>query len=104
MRALREWCEACGRRVVRHGKVCRKCEARVQAELARARRLMGRMSTGNLVLAYRGTVRDLRARALPELRRAGMRGLTPARNAPAVQRALNRLMKREALAEWAARA
>jgi len=88
VRTLRERCEGCGRRVVRHGKVCRSCEAQVQRALLDARRL----AAGHAVLGFRGTVGDLRARVLPEIRRAGMRGLRPGRE---VQRVLNGLMARE---------
>jgi len=85
-----ERCEHCGR-CIRHGKVCQSCERQVQRALLDARRLVA----GNVVLGFRGTVRDLRARALPEVRRASMQGLTLAGGARQVQWALNALMASE---------
>lgn len=65
-----ERCERCGRRVVRHGKICRRC-------------------------AYVGTVRGLRERVLPEIRRAAMSGLRL--GSPALQARINAIMVRERL-------
>ncbi len=90
MPRVHDGCERCGR-PVRHGKVCRSCEAQVRRALLHARRL----AVGHAGLGFRGTVRDLRARVLPELRRAGMRGLTLTGAARQVQRSLNALMASE---------
>ncbi len=69
-------CERCGRGI-RYGKVCRRCEADVARQLEEARRLVNRGLRG---IGYAGTVGGLRSQVLPALRRAGMQGLTLARD------------------------
>lgn len=92
------WCERCGRRRVRDGRICRRCERESDEQLRRARGLVNRALVG---LGYAGTVRGLRDQVLPEIRRAGMAGLRL--GAPTLQARLNAIMVRERLARgWVA--
>jgi hypothetical protein len=88
MRARRERCEVCGRRRVKHGRICRGCKARVQRELDEARGLVNRS-----LIVYAGTVGRFRRHVLPELRRAGVRGETLCRDGGWIQGRLNRFMR-----------
>lgn len=79
-------CESCGRRIA-HGRVCRRCEDDTQRQLDRARGLVDRALVG---VGFRGTVGQLRARALPAIRRAAMEGMTLRTAAVRVQARIDR--------------
>jgi hypothetical protein len=93
MRKARKRIGRCGvcRRSITVGKVCKGCEARIARDLARARELVNR---GLIAVGYHGTVKGLRERALPEIRRAAMQGLVLSA-AVRVQARLNAVMLRE---------
>ena len=80
-------CEMCGRRV-KAGRICGRCKARNQLRLDQARAWAnGRVQA----VGYHGTVSEMRATVLPELRRAAMQRLT-LREAAQIQRRFDAIM------------
>ena len=80
-------CEGCGR-AVKAGRICGRCKARVQRRLDQARAWA---NDPIQAVGYHGTVREMRATVLPELRRAAMRGMT-LREAGRLQRRFDAIM------------
>lgn len=87
-------CEGCGRSL-RHGKVCRRCQAEIARQLDLARRLAARKFAG---IAFRGKVGQFRAQVLPEIRRAAMKGASLATADRRLQARLVTLMSRTEVA------
>jgi len=83
-------CEGCGRRL-RHGKVCRSCEAEIARQLEAAKRLW---TLHPRAIACVVTVRELRREVLPQIRRAAIQGLVLASDASLVQTRLAEAVRR----------
>ena len=86
-------CEMCGR-LLKVGRICGRCKARNQRQLDQARAWA---NDPIQAVGYHGTVSEMRATVLPELRRAAMQGMT-LRQAGRLQRRFDAIMAMGAVA------